>query len=450
MPLFSDKSMTSITVKINQLSKPHRNSDLEDESIELYLQDLIDLIDLQPGNGPVEAARAVRKNIKYGETIEVQLQALNLLELLVLNSGPKIGSSIASDEKLADVLKGVLTGTGKTGTGSLYDRHVYQKVKNLAIGWKSELRDLKGYRHLASLWRYIPGSKGKSRGHSRQTSSAFDDEFAYDTPSSPKSPPRSPQPPRPPRELKKSPPPRPVLASPYNIGQESPRKDRTKNSKQKEKSKKKSRKRSKNGVVYADEQYKIPQINYDVEAPKIRNVLADCQSHTAALQNCLLQLRDGQDPLDDEKTCKEFNKCKKIRRAVLKYLQFVGAGDESGKSDKIRKLDEEFLGSLIFANELLVSVFKQYDRACGYTEEDPRPQEEESDSDESYYTSDLEEEEEEPEEEPEQEDSIELRLEAVDIQEGTSSKLQQALRQLPPLSEADSENPFGDSHALGR
>lgn len=454
MPIFNEKPFTSITVKINQLLKPNRNPDLEDELLELFLHDLLDLIELQPGPGPAEAARAVRKNIKYGSSVGSQLRSLDLLELLVMNLGSRIGPQIASDEKLIDVLKGIVNGTGRTGLGTVYDRRVQQKVRNMAIGWKLELRDLGGYRGMALLWQCIPGQKSRSRGHTRSRS-AFDDQYAIDdVPGTPDL--RRSSPPdltRSPSELRKSPPPpRPLEASPFagrDIRRENRRTEKyeKKAEKSEKKADKKRKKRSKRGVLYADEQYKIPQINYDVEAPKIRNVLADCQSHTAALSNLLLQLPDGVDPLSDDKLVKEFHKCKKVRHAVLKYLQFVGAGDESLKPEKTRQLDEEFLGSLIMANESLVTVFKLYDRACGFTEEDPRP--EESDSDESYYTSDS--------------DDLEDQMDSLDIQEGSSSRLQEAMSKPappPPVSRKksfDSEslktvesNPFGDSHELGR
>uniref|UniRef100_A0A0L0NTV3 VHS domain-containing protein n=1 Tax=Candidozyma auris TaxID=498019 RepID=A0A0L0NTV3_CANAR len=487
MPIFGDKPHTSITVKVNQLSKPNRNEDLEDDSIELYLSDLISLIKLQPGPGPSEAARAIRKNIKYGATVQTQLNALQLLELLVLNAGPKIGPVLASDEKLLDVLKGIITGSGSTGTGAKYDRAVQQKARNLAVGWKLELAGLDGYKYMANLWKVAGGrrrmldsrgSGGAHRGH-RRTTSAFGDENALDEPedlidrddepraSSPRNHTVSP-----PRPAKKSPPPRPVTASPYSSTNH---KNDTSSTRKQSKLKKKKKKRSRFGIVYADEQYRIPQINYKVEAPKIRAVLSDCQTHTAALNNALLHIPAGTDPLDDEKAAREFEKCRKVRRKVLQYLQFVGAGEEASKSKETLEMEEEFLGSLIMANEQLVNTFTQFDKAAGYTAENPGPHHHDaasdSDSDESYYSSDSEEE----EEEEGVKDSIEQRLESAHILEGTSSRLQEAVKRPPPVppsskptskelgSELEplhkvstdatgasvvSEDPFGDSHEV--
>ena len=65
MPLFSDHAYTSITIKINQLADPKRNDEIDD-SIELYLSDLIELIKVQSNSGAVEAARAIRKKSNMG------------------------------------------------------------------------------------------------------------------------------------------------------------------------------------------------------------------------------------------------------------------------------------------------------------------------------------------------------------------------------------------------
>lgn len=378
MPLFEAHNYTAITVKINQLSESHRNDEIDD-LIELYISDLIELIKLQKSVGSSEAARAIRKNIKYGKNVDTQLRSLYVLELLVLNSGPKIGSVIARDDKLLDVLKGILNHLGVTGNGGLYPKEVVEKVTELALGWRTEVADMEGYKYLASLYKNIPKYlKLRAPRSHRRTGSSNVFESSEDYLPSPRSSGRAHSPPSrpstpPPRV--KSPPPRPKTLSPYTEVRDTSKKTK----------KKKKRARSRNGVRYADEQYKIPQINYKAEAPKIRQVIADCHTHTTALNNILLTLLGT--PLDNDRATAEFEKCRKIRRKVLRYLQYVGAGSEENKTKEVRAMDEEFLGSLIMANEQLVDVFKKYDTACGYTEENPAPQEEDdTDSLESYYT----------------------------------------------------------------
>ncbi|KAL6449867.1 LSB5 LAS seventeen-binding protein 5 [Candida maltosa Xu316] len=457
MPLFSDHAYTSITIKINQLSDPSRNDEIDD-SLELYISDLLELIKIQPHSGSTEAARAIRKKIKYGNTKNVQIRALHILELLVLNGGNQIGPAIARDEKLLDVLKGIINGHGRTGDGVPYDKKVKRRVVELAIGWKTELEGLEGYKYMQSLYKAIPKRKRDTFGRRHHDDDEDeDDDNGYDnhrdeedddddeggryregSSSAPRTP-RSP------------PPPRPKTRSPYAKKEI----DDSNN-----KNKKKKKKKKKNGIVYADEEFEIPQINYKVEAPKIRELIANCYTHTTALTNLLLQLPADESPLDNEKTLEEFAKCKKIRRKVLSYLQYVGAGIASEKSSEVAALDEEFLGSLIGANEQLVEAFKKFDFKAGYSKENPAPNydEEETDSDESYYTSESDE-----DEEPEQDESISARLQEVTLKPRSPppprpskpSNLQSAFQaqSRPKLdktetSESIEGNPFGDRNAL--
>jgi hypothetical protein len=361
MPIFGEHQQTSITVKVNQLAKPHHNDDI-DELIELYLGDLLHLIRIQPASGSVECARAIRKRIKYGDLAEEQLRALQILELLVLNAGPKIGGVVASDDKLVDLLKGVLLGNARTALGAAYDPQVTKRVRQLAVGWRSELDGLEGYKPLAALWRSVPSARA-TRKHQR---SASQNVFESELDAAADAVPTPPTPPPPPRVSRRT--------KPSTAGG-APRR---------------RRRHHRGSTRYADPEYRIPQINYKLEAPKIRSVIAECHTHTTALGNLLLSLA-GRMPADDERCNREFEECRRIRRKVLRYLQYVGAGDPETKSAAVVAMDEEFLGSLIHANEQLVDIFKRFDAANGYTEANPAP--EYDDSSESYYTSELEEEE---------------------------------------------------------
>lgn len=451
MPIFGDKPFTSITVKINQLCKPNRNADLEDDSIELFVTDLLDLIKLQL-LGATEAARAIRKKIKYGNTVDEQMLALELLELLVLNAGPKIGHVLASDDKLLELLRNVVSGTARSGLGTAYDKRVVQKVQNLSVGWKSEFADLDGYRGMANLWKAIPKRRAKhlrSASGFRGGNDDLDDSYRSPVEERDRDDPidgysrgaasRN----RSDSDRRSAPPPRPSVASP-GAASPSPR----------DKKKKKKSKRS--GPRYADEQYKIPQINYKVEAPKIRSTIAECYTHTTALNNMILALPAGSDPLNDDKVAAEFERCRKIRRKVLRYLQYVGAGDASEKSSEVVAMDEEFLGSLIVANEQLVTTFQHFDKACGFTAENPNPAQNDTisdeESDESYYLS-------------ESDDDLLVQSD-VPVEE-SSSRLQEIVRSPPPRPEksdslrrpkpithtqsynsVDSGDPFGDSNEV--
>lgn len=363
MPIFGEHQQTSITVKVNQLAKPHHNDDI-DELIELYLSDLLHLIRIQPASGSVECARAIRKRIKYGDLAQEQLRALQILELLVLNAGPKIGRVVASDDKLVDLLKGVLLGSARTALGAAYDPQVTKRVRQLAVGWRSELDGLEGYKPLAALWRSVPSARA-ARNHQRSASqNVFESELDAAADAAAAAPRLPPPPPRVSRGTK------PSSAGAAAAGALRRRRHR------------------RGSTRYADPEYRIPQINYKLEAPKIRSVIADCHTHTTALGNLLLSLA-GSMPADDERCNREFEECRRIRRKVLRYLQYVGAGDPETKSAAVVAMDEEFLGSLIHANEQLVAIFERFDAANGYTAANPAPAYNDS---ESSYTSELEEE----------------------------------------------------------
>lgn len=437
MPVFGERLVTSITIKINQLSTP-QEEDFHNP-IELYLSDLIHLIQIQPGTGASEAARAIRKKIKYGESVKVQLGALSVLELLVLNSGPKIGPTIARDEKLHDVLKGIINGSGKTRTGASYHVDVQRKVRGLARGWKSELAEMSDYKPIATLWKAIPGAI-QSRTHSRNVSENVFESELDDQPKSPT-----------PANHKKVPPPRPAKVSPYSATNEPKRKG-----------KKKRRRTGRLGVRYADAEYQIPQINYKVEAPRIRTVIADCHTHTTTLNNLLMALPSDTSPLENKKCSNEFEKCRSIRRKVLRYLQYVGAGDGTSKSAEVLAMDEEFLGSLIVANEQLVDAFKNFDSACGYTTENPAPNYDDEDVDsegyESYYSD---------ESSDADTEQITDDLSNVDLSEEGSSSALQGKKSPPPIPKSKpagynnknlskvetnasvSSDPFGDKNEVG-
>lgn len=374
MPIFGDKPYTSITVKVNQLCAKSN----EDDSIELYLGDLLSLISLQP-SGATEAARAIRKKIKHGLDCEAY-QAVSLLELLVLNGGFTLGKSIARDEKLVSVLKNVVQGL-KSGTGIVYNADVVRKARNIAIGWKSELRDLSGLEPLAHLYKSIPKT---SRSHSDQVprSLKHEDSEQNFTRISKRNIPRKPSDEalRSNAPIAPSAPPRPKTMSPA-IKKEVPAQI----------SRERRKKRSKNDrkQIYADNQFKIPQINYKVEAPKIRATLGDCQTHVAGLNNALLALPIGDDASIDQDVQAWFKKCRATRRAILRYLQFVGAGNLSDKLLDVRELDDEFLGSLIAANDQLVGILTKYDQACGINV-NKNYEEPSSESDGEFYSSESE------------------------------------------------------------
>lgn len=339
MPIFGEKPFTSITVKVNQICKLRNGT----ESIELYLGDLLSLISLQP-TGATEAARAIRKMIKYGNNSEAKL-AMSLLELLVLNGGLSIGKVLASDDKLIAVVRNVLKGGHSGLSRAPYEEETVKEMKRIALGWSYELKDLPGLQPLATLCKDVPmirSSKHFNDVPQNKTSKENDAQNSDSSMKGNRATDRAPE--------------RPKTLSPSIPREEcSKRYQRSKSTK----------KRDKKAQNYADLQFKIPQINYKVEAPKIRAVIADCQTNATALDNSIISLPSTVSLELDSNVQSCFKKCKATRRSVLRYLQFVGAGNIAEKELDVRKLDEEFLGSLIAANDLLVRSLKRYDMARG-------------------------------------------------------------------------------------
>lgn len=424
MPFFGSRPETSITVKVNQICQPHFNDELEDDSVELQLADLLPLIKIQPTTGATEVARAIRKNIKYGDQVPVQVRAIRLLEVLVLNGGLSIGSTVVHDDKLNEVLKGVITGRGTAGDGGTYSSRVQRAARELALGWQHELLGIPEFRLMPKLWNYVPGNKpslSRSRGHNDGFESQ---ENVFDSGDDDLEPALMLPLPLPPPA---APPLRPRLKKP-SVDPPKP--------------KKKKRKRGLfRSSRYADDEYKIPQINYKVEAPKIRNTLLDCHTAVTNLTNTLKALPPGELPTENAQATAEFNKCKRIRRKVLRYIQFVGAGDPETKLRENQRMDDEFLGALISANELLVDAFKRYDRMSGIVDTHQYDNMDASSSDESYYT--------ESDSDDDADEAAELTLKAMEsmtLRAPPPRPPKPVARQL--TSDTVSSDPFGDTHVV--
>lgn len=147
-----EKHYKQITLDILKMVKVKEDGE---SSLEAHLPELLEEIKKTP-TGPSEAARAIRKALKHGETTGQQIRALNLLEMLVLNSGSKIGPEIARDDKLLSTLKGIVSGQSLTAADEHYKDPVCEAATNLARGWKVELDGLKQYGFLSKLYKYIP------------------------------------------------------------------------------------------------------------------------------------------------------------------------------------------------------------------------------------------------------------------------------------------------------
>lgn len=89
------------------------------------IPDLVEVIKLQ-ASGPTEAARAIRKKLKYG-SVHRQIRALVLLDGLIQNAGPQFQRAFA-DEPLLERLR-------VCGSSDMSDPAVKKKCRELFALW---------------------------------------------------------------------------------------------------------------------------------------------------------------------------------------------------------------------------------------------------------------------------------------------------------------------------
>lgn len=136
MSVFSQKKpYSAVTTQIELLTS---ESYQEDELSGLV--DLIEVIKLQV-TGPSEAARALRKKLKYGN-VHRQLRALTIMDGLISNAGSRFQRSFV-DEPLLERLR-------VCGTSDMTPPEVKKKCRGLFAGW-TEYSKTPGLDRLAKL-----------------------------------------------------------------------------------------------------------------------------------------------------------------------------------------------------------------------------------------------------------------------------------------------------------
>ncbi len=291
MGVFTDHPHTAITEKINSIIETDLEPDIE-------LPELINTIKLQY-SGAIEAARAIRKKLKYGQSKE-QFKSLDLLNAMVVNGGRQL-EELYNDRKLLERLK-------LSATDPQINTKLRKKIIILAISWNENFSDKKYYQGIAGLKKQIPTKSYKRKKSTTETgsSSNFMNDEAYNSEEDSGS----------------------AAGSSSNLSGRS----RTNTSQN----------------VDPNVKYKIPKINLQKESPKIKLLIAEASQASINLSNSLksVNVAKGETSTDNVKATQYFDKSRIIRRKILHYLQLVDS--------------EEFLGSLIHANEELVQALQQY------------------------------------------------------------------------------------------
>ncbi|KAF3761411.1 hypothetical protein M406DRAFT_353075 [Cryphonectria parasitica EP155] len=321
--MFSQKKpYSAVTVTIERLTgEAYEEDDLSG------IPDLVEVIKLQ-GSGPTEAARAIRKKLKYGNAHR-QLRALTILDGLIQNAGPRFQRTFA-DEPLLERLR-------VCGTSDLSDPDVRRKCSELFRSWAAEYKDTPGLDRVARLYKELPKRKQvvtQERSKViRETENPFGDEEDEPRPAAPE------QQQQPHASSSRGP---PALSSPVtgqitSFSHVSSSKD--KSSKKKDKDKKSGRKHRK----------------FDLEAEKDQMKTAIAESSIAAtnLNNALQSINREKERISENPTAvAHFETCKHLRRKILRYIHHVES--------------EQWLGGLLHANDELVMslmTFEQLDRS---------------------------------------------------------------------------------------
>jgi hypothetical protein len=148
------KPYSAVTVAVESLtSEQYEEDDLSG------IPDLVEAIKLQ-ATGPAEAARAIRKKLKYGN-VHRQIRALTILDGLIQNAGPRFQRTFA-DEMLLERLR-------VCGTSDLSDPLVKAKCKELFRQWAVEYKNTRGLEQVTALYKVPQTIMFKHRPNSNST-----------------------------------------------------------------------------------------------------------------------------------------------------------------------------------------------------------------------------------------------------------------------------------------
>jgi LAS seventeen-binding protein 5 len=277
------------------------------------IPDLIEVIKLQ-STGPTEAARALRKKLKYG-TVHRQLRALTILDGLVQNAGSRFQRSVFTDEPLLERLR-------IAATDPVSDQEVRTKCKVIFGQWAAGAKTDQGLEGAAALYKQLPKTR-KPQADRREQSKVLretEEQARQDEQSLDEEP----------RRLSVGPSPRSSVTRAYSgpaLLSSGPNLV----------TKTKKQKKNKNRLF-----------NLEREKPGLLQCIASSQVASTNLTNALkLVNREDKRVSEDPEVMKRFETCKQLRRQILRYIQYVESDD--------------FLGGLIHANEELVTALMAFE-----------------------------------------------------------------------------------------
>ncbi|KKY24369.1 putative vhs domain-containing protein [Phaeomoniella chlamydospora] len=293
------------------------------------IPDLIEVIRLQ-GTGPTEAARAIRKKLKYGN-VHRQLRALTILDGLIQNAGSRF-QRVFADEPLLERLR-------VAGSDPVSDPEVRAKCKQLFAQWSVAYKDTPGMERVTALYRQLPQRKKPMPVRQQQskvlqeteadvaddTNNRSDDPHGRSTSSHHTTKRTSlsvPSSSKPTTALS------PTSSGPVSLSAAPNLLGKTK----------KDKKSKSKGTPF----------NLEKEKPQMLQSIAGASVASTNLTNALKLVNREQNRVsDDPEVMKRFEVCKQLRRQILRYIQFVESDD--------------YLGGLIHANDELVNALMAFE-----------------------------------------------------------------------------------------
>ncbi|KAG9812106.1 hypothetical protein KCU77_g19630, partial [Aureobasidium melanogenum] len=135
------KPYSAVSVQIDRMT----SEQFEEDDLSGII-DLVEVIRIQ-ASGPTEAARAIRKKLKYGNAHR-QIRALTILDGLIQNAGNRFQKTFA-DEPLLERLRLMVR-------DDMVDIDVRNKCNVLYRQWAIAYKDTPGLHNIATLYKQLP------------------------------------------------------------------------------------------------------------------------------------------------------------------------------------------------------------------------------------------------------------------------------------------------------
>ncbi|OBT66926.1 hypothetical protein VE03_04199 [Pseudogymnoascus sp. 23342-1-I1] len=394
------KPYSSVTVAIERLtSEQFEEDDLSG------IPDLVEAISLQ-ATGPAEAARAIRKKLKYGN-VHRQLRALTILDGLMQNAGSRFQRAFV-DEPLLERLR-------VCATSPMSENEVRARCQVLFAGWGHTYKSTPGMERIARLNKELPKRKqvvtqDRSKVLKETERDPFEGEEDEEAASRSAAP--SPTPGTAPKSHKSKPSSSGISSSLFS------------SSTTPTKSKKSKKVKGKSGPF-----------NLEAEKANMKTNIAESSVASINLLNALQRINREEERVSENQACvAQFERCKLLRRHILRYIQNVEA--------------EEWLGALIQANDQLVTALMTFEQLDSSIDADSDSDDELAEQAHAYRML---------QEKGKAVDGAAAELAGLKLGQGSASPAPVAPPRpaAPPVvddydsvEEEDDDNPFGDANAL--